>query len=99
MDRPRTFAPPIASDSSFPNAPQILQNTLSPSGGVLSTPVARAAAVFAVVYVGLGVMPQAWPLEKMYSITMKDGSTDPKKKVLVAALSAAMVYYLSHYMK
>lgn len=98
MDRPRTFAASMGADS-MPMAPQFGAPSFSSPSGLMSMPAARAAAVFAVAYIGLGMMPQAWPFEKMITILDSEGGVDPKKKTLVAAVLATVIYYLSHYTK
>ena len=65
----------------------------------INSPMGRSLIAFLVMYIGLGMAPDMWPLEKMVAIKDEAGIVDKKKRAMVSAAGAALAFFASSYFK
>jgi hypothetical protein len=63
--------------------------------GIMSSPLMGSAVAFALLYMGTGMMPSMWP--SSIKLVDTDGRVDPKKRALISAVCAVIVYMLMKY--
>lgn len=101
MERPRSFVQAMPATSPMqPQMPQGAGCEVETEGmmkSMMKSAYGKSLAAFMVAYIGLSMAPQAWPLEKLYSVTDEQGVANPKKRALVSAVLATIVFYLANY--
>ena len=97
MERPRSFPTEPIANSSVPSYMTQVPELGAGRSSLLNTPFAFSVIAFIVAYIGLGVSPSSWPLERYYSIIDSNGELDKKKRAFASAAIASVAYYGKHY--